>query len=84
MKRRDVVTQILYEVSGRPKAFVEDIMNIFLLTIPGQHKFDDDISIEEYEQLLNEMRKEKEGIQQLLIKGSLNFILRHGKPEGNV
>ena len=83
MQRKDILTQILYEVSGKPKAFIEDLMDIFLLTIPGQHRFNEEISIVEYESLLNEMRKEKEGIKQLLIKGNLNFILRHGEPQGN-
>lgn len=61
MKYRDVLTQILYEVSGKPKTFIEIMLGIFLATIPVKHKFDEEISTSEYEQLLNEMRKEKEG-----------------------
>jgi hypothetical protein len=47
------------------------------------HKFNEEISIEEYEQLLNGLRKEKEGIRQWLMKGNLDFVLRYGKPAGS-
>jgi hypothetical protein len=83
VKRRDVFTQILHEVSGKPKAAMEDMLNGFLSTIPGQHKFDEEISDTEYEQLLNVLRNEKEGIAKWLMDGYQKFVLQHAKPQGN-
>lgn len=83
MKRRDVFIQILHEVSGKPKAAVDDILDAFLTTVPGQHKFDEEISAAEYEQLLNGLRKEKEGIAKWLIDGHQKFVLRNLPPKGS-
>lgn len=85
MTRRDVFIQIMHEVSGKPKDFIKEIFDASLLLAPnsGQRKADEEISIEEYEQLLNELRKEKEGIRRWLIKGELDFVLHYGKPQGN-
>lgn len=71
MKRRDVFIQILHEVSGEPEDFINGLLNAFLAT-----------SDAEYESLLNGMRKEKEGIKAWLMKGNLDFVLRHGDPFG--
>jgi hypothetical protein len=83
LKRKTVFIQILHEVSGRPKETIEGMLDAFLATISVPHKFNEEISIEEYEQLLNGLRKEKEGIRQWLMKGNLDFVLRYGKPAGS-
>lgn len=82
MKRRDVFIQILHEVSGEPEDFINGLLNAFLATSDAPNKFDEEISDAEYESLLNGMRKEKEGIKAWLMKGNLDFVLRHGDPFG--
>jgi len=84
MKRRDVCIQILHEVSGRPKEFVEAMFDASINLAPpaGQKKYFEEISDKEYEDLLNGLRQEKEGIADWLMRGNLDFVLRHGKPFG--
>jgi hypothetical protein len=82
MKRRDVFIQILHEVSGKPKEFIDDILDAFLLSSGAATRFDEEISFAEYEATLTGLRKEKEGIKAWLMKGNLDFVLRHGKPFG--
>lgn len=82
-KRREVFIQILHEVSGKPKEFIDDLLNAFLVSTGAKHKFNEEISDEEYETLLKGLREEKEGINAWLIKGNLDFILHHGKTQGN-
>ena len=82
MKRRDVFIKIMHEVSGKPEAFVEDMLDAIISTIPEQHKFDEEISDAEYEQTLQELRKEKEGIAQWLHEGYQKFLLRNLPPKG--
>lgn len=83
MKRRDVFIQILHEVSGKPKDFINDTLDAFLTASGSAHRYDEEISAAEYETLLNGMRKEKEGIRAWLMKGHLDFVLRHGDPKGS-
>jgi hypothetical protein len=83
MKRGDVFTKILSEVSGRPEHELLDILEAFKATIPGQHKFDEEISDLEGECLLSELRKEKDGIANWLNKGYLQFLLRTQEPQGH-
>lgn len=83
MKRRDVFIQILHEVSGRPKAFIETILDSFLAAIPSKNNFDEKISDAEYEDMLNGLRKEKEGILAWLIRGNLSWILNNSDPAGS-
>ncbi len=80
MKRRDVFIQILHEVSGRPKADIEKDMPLFVKPDPG---LDAEISDAEYEQLLNKMRGEKEGIAKWGIIGLQRLLLRQTPPKGS-
>jgi hypothetical protein len=82
MKRRDVFIQILHEVSGKPKSFIEGLLDSFITATGVSNRFDEDITEVEYKTLLEGMRKEKEGIKAWLIQGNLDFVLRHGDPFG--
>lgn len=82
MKRRDVFIQILHEVSGKPKDFISDALNIFFKIHPAP-KMDEEISDAEYQQTLEGMRKEEEGIKDWLMRGNLSWILRNSDPAGS-
>lgn len=83
MKRRDVFIQILHEVSGRPKDSIEGVLDAFLMKSGAPHMFNEEIAEAEYESLLENMRKEKDGINDWLMRGNLALILRHSDPKGS-
>ncbi len=83
MTRGDVFLQILHEVSGKPKEFLSDILEAFKSAVPGQHKFDEEMSDADGEKLLAQLRMEKEGIRQWLIKGYLQVVLDKAEPHGH-
>jgi len=83
MKRGDVFIQILSEVSGKPKASVSELLEFFKSTIPGQHKFDEEIPDDEAAALLNGLRQEKEGIKAWLMTGYQRFLLKKVPPAGS-
>ncbi len=80
MKRRDVLIQLLHEMSGKPKGEIEREMGLLVDPDPG---LDTEISITEYEQMLKTFRKEKDGIFNWSIPGLQRFRLRHTPPKGN-
>ena len=82
MKRRDVFIQILHEVSGKPKEFIGDALNMFWKIHP-MPKMEEEISDTEYQQELDGMRKEKEGIKHWIMSGNLSWILRNSDPAGS-
>ena len=47
------------------------------------HRFNEEIAEAEYESLLEDMRKEKDGINDWLMRGNLAWILRHSDPKGS-
>lgn len=83
MKRGDVIIQILHEVSGKPKEAVAAMLESFKATIPGLHRFDEEISVEEGERLIVELRKEKDGIAKWIIDGHHRFVLKNFPPGGS-
>jgi|GEM_PF-3188123 hypothetical protein len=83
MKQGDIFIQIIHEVTGKPKEFAAEMLEIFKSMIPGPTKFDEEISDEEAESLLIELRKEKEGIAKFIIDGYLRFFLRKSPPSGS-
>ena len=83
MKRGDVFTQILSEVTGKPKESLADLLEAFKATIPGQHKFDEEIPDTEAKELLENLRKEKSGILSWLVRGYGQFVLRNFPPAGS-
>ncbi len=77
MTNRDVMVQILHEVTGKPKELIGDVLHDFAAAHPGsQSGFDRSISDAEAEQLLNELRKEKSGILNWLLQGNAEYIKR--------
>ncbi len=79
MTRGDVIIQILHEVTGKPQKIVRELFDLALKNIP-EHKFDEALSDKEAEELLNGLRKEKEGILNWLLRGNLEFQLKHFLP----
>ena len=65
MKRKDVMITVLSEVSGKTKEEVDDTMPPQLLTA----KMEEEISDEEAERQLAELRKEKAGILNWMLTG---------------
>jgi len=82
MKRRDVFIQILHEVSNKPKAEIGKMLDDWLKANPGPNKFDEEISVVEYERVLGGLREQKEGIARWLMSGNLDVLLRFGEPRG--
>jgi hypothetical protein len=79
MKRKEVIIQILHEVSGKPKDFIDDILKL----TPQPNRLEEEISDEEYEATVAGLRKEKDGIKQWLIRGNLASFLRNVDPAGS-
>jgi len=79
MTRGDVMVQILHEVTGKSKEFAREIFELSLRDCPG-HKFNEEMSDKEADELLNGLRKEKEGILNWLLRGNLEFQLKHLLP----
>ncbi len=67
----DIMAQILSEVSGKPKDQVGELMETFKLSYPGKNKLDDEVPDDKAQQLLNDLRKEKDGIRLWLLQGAL-------------
>lgn len=65
MSNRDVMIQILTEVSGKPRGFVVMVIN----TVPWSESFDRELSDDEAETLMGQLRQEKAGILNWLISG---------------
>ena len=71
MTRRNVFTQILSEVSEKPTKDIAEILDQFLQAFAGKHKFDEVLPDQQADQMLQELREEKEGIRAWLIQGGL-------------
>lgn len=75
MTRREVIIQILSEVSGKPKEFVVEVVSI----VPQSKEMDDELPHGEGEELLEKLRQEKAGIFNWLLKGRRRALLAiHG------
>jgi hypothetical protein len=72
MKYRDVFIQILSEASGRPVDQGEDMLDSLLPFLGSKHRFDDEISDQDGERLLTELRAELPGIRRWLAEGALS------------
>jgi hypothetical protein len=62
---RDVMATVLSEVTGRSVSDVQEILSV----VPKPNNLDEVISEGQYEQTLNDMRKEKPGILNWLLEG---------------
>ncbi len=72
MTNRDVMVQILHEVTGKPKKQVEKIVKALRFSLPDKcHKYDQRLTPDESEKLLTELRTEKEGILAWLVNGAM-------------
>lgn len=64
--RREVMIQILSEVSGKPEELVAQVISCF---VPESKEMDGELSKGEGEKLLESLRHEKSGILNWLIEG---------------
>ena len=78
MKGRDIFCQILSEVTGYSKDQVALMLEVFRRQHPGSDRFDDEIPEQEAQELLSDLRKEKPGIMNWLIKGYRDYIRDNG------
>lgn len=77
MTNKDVIVQVLHEVTGKPEKLTIDVLHDFASAHPGsQSGFDRSMSDAEAEQLLSELRKEKSGILNWLLQGNTEYIKR--------
>lgn len=70
MTRREIIIQILSEVSGKPKSFVREVVDI----VPVSDAMDSELPKGEAEAVLNQLRQEKAGILNWLIEGRQKAI----------
>lgn len=75
MTHKEIFIQILHEVSGKPKNELSDLLESIRSVHPGG-KWDNVLSDEESEKLLNDLRKEAPGILRWLIAGAAE-VERH-------
>jgi len=59
MTNAEIMTQVLSEVTGRPKAELAAIVEATKQYAPVRTKLDEELSPEESERLLNALRQEK-------------------------
>ncbi len=69
MTKADVFVQILHEVTGKSKEEVRTMLDE-ATEATGRAGFDDEIDEAEAEQLLADLREEKEGIMNWLLQGA--------------
>jgi hypothetical protein len=78
MTNGEIFTQILHEVTGRPKAEVATLINHMKDRFPGKTRFDEELSPNESEQLLAALRQEKAGILNWVLEGAREAISHEG------
>lgn len=83
MTRADIFIQILSEVSGKPKEEISTLLEVFNAAFPGPNKFDEELTDDAAQKLLEGLRKEKDGIRQWLMEGYLQFVLASKPPAGH-
>ena len=71
MTNRDILTQILSEVTGNPKEQVAQLVETMGSNLGVTHNLDIEIPPIEAEELLNSLRQEKESILASLIAAGL-------------
>jgi len=74
MTNGEIFTQILHEVTGRPKTELTSLVDPMKDGFPGKTRFDEDLSPEESQQLLNALRQEKAGILNWVLEGDREAI----------
>ncbi len=67
----------------QPEEAIFGIFDEFTATTPGQSNFDEPLSQEEYNELVNSLRKEKTLIKKWLPNGQYRSFLNSLKPHGN-
>ena len=82
MTLSEVFMQILTEIANEHKEEVREILEVFQSTIPGLNKFDKELSAAEAQQLLTELRKDKDSIRVWLFRGRNDFVARAKKTQG--
>ncbi|MCZ7554754.1 MAG: hypothetical protein M5U05_19625 [Anaerolineales bacterium] len=75
MTRGDLIVTILVEVTGRPPATFELVLDAARAMAPG-HRLDEELSPAEAAKLLASMRAEREGILTWLVQGARRGIER--------
>lgn len=78
MTNGEIFTQILHEVTGRPKTEVAALVDHVKARFSGQHRWDEELSPDESQQLLEALRQEKSGILNWLLEGKRAAISHEG------
>ena len=71
MTNRDVFTQILSEASGRPLDEVKDLVDKLVRSMGSRHHLDEEISDDEAQAQLTQLRRELPGIRRWLVQGGI-------------
>lgn len=71
MTRREIIVQILSEVSGKPKTFVQSVVDV----IPESEAMDSELPRDEGETMLKQLRQEKAGIFNWLLEGRRKALI---------
>ncbi len=74
MTNKDIMVQILHEVSGKPKEFVASMFEEIAGNLPNSTKLQEEVPVDKAEELLEALRKEKAGILNWLLKGRQDMI----------
>ena len=72
MNRADIFVQVMTETTGRPKHVVIDYFNQFRKAVPGG-EWDQELSPERAENLIQGLRSERDGIFSMLVKGLIEM-----------
>lgn len=77
MTKKDIIVQVLVEVSGRPVDFVRGLLEQFEKEHPGS-KWHDEMPGEEAQRMLSDLRREKAGIMAWLVRGAVDVAKKTG------
>ena len=78
MTYEDVLTQILHEVSGKPVSEIKDLIKTIRDKSHGNHQLDKELSGPDAEKLIAQLRNEKAGILQWMIRSAIELEKQTG------
>jgi len=78
----EVLKKAASEASGLQEQEVSSLWDSIMSTIPDKFILDKELSDEEAKQLLEGLKKEKNGIKSWLMRGHRDFVLMHSEPKG--
>ena len=77
MTKKDIIVQVLVEVSEKPVDFVKGLLERFDEEHPGA-KWNDELPDEEAQRMLSDLRREKSGIMAWLVRGAIDVAKNTG------